>query len=92
MRIMAHKETKVLIGQMVAMKENIATGEFRLPPHKTDKTMSMQMRFLKMLIQQLTVCGSMLSQVGESNLCEQCYSIYVALVESVEGNNSLKAG
>ena len=89
---MTHKETKNLITQVVDMKENIAVGNYKFPTNKTDKTFSMQMRFLKMLIQQLTICGSLLIQVGESNLCEQCYSIYVALVESIEGNNSLKAG
>ena len=29
--------------------------------------------------------------MGEFNLCEECYSLYIALVESIEGNNSLKA-
>ena len=91
-KIMTHKETKVLISQIVNMKENIVAGVYYFSQNKTDKTIAMQMRYIKMLIQQLTICGSLLSQIGESNLCEQCYSIYVALVESIEGNNSLKAG
>ena len=41
-------------------------------------------------MRQLTVCGSLLSHLGQFAECEQCYSLYVAIVESIEGKNSLK--
>ena len=44
-----------------------------------------------MAVSHLTICGSLLSQIGELSQCEQCYSLYIAIVESIEGNNSLQA-
>lgn len=55
------------------------------------RRLSYQSRFIGMLLRHLTVCGSLLSHIGELSHCEQCYSLYVAVVESIEGNNSLQA-
>ena len=49
-KIMTHKETKILISQIVNMKENIVAGIYYFPQNKTDKTIAMQMRYIKMLI------------------------------------------
>ena len=51
--------------------------------------MADQSRWIRMAVRQLTICGSLLSHLGESAQCEQCYSLYIAIVESVDGNNSL---
>lgn len=32
-----------------------------------------------------------MAHLGEFSQCEQCYSLYIAIVESTEGNNSLQA-
>ena len=92
-RVISHKETKTLIGEIIKIRDTIEDTKLgpSLPKNKTWTEMAMQMRFFKMLLQQMTICGSLLSQVGEFNLCEECYSLYIALVESIEGNNSLKA-
>ena len=43
-----------------------------------------------MMLRFMTVTGSLLNHLGEFTSCEQCYSLYIAIIEVIEGNNSVE--
>eukprot|EP00347_Sterkiella_histriomuscorum_P005581 403356063 len=44
------------------------------------------------MLQYLTMIGAMLMQVGASVECEECYTYYISIMESIQGKNTLKIG
>ncbi|CDW78864.1 tpr domain containing protein [Stylonychia lemnae] len=53
---------------------------------------SQNIQGLMKLISSLTMIGAMLLQVGASVECEECYVYYIAVIESIYGQNCLKLG
>ena len=89
MQLLNHEQTIQLIENLTKLRRG---GDERSKMFKDlHVKMSHQSRYIRMAIRLLTVCGSLLSHLGEFAQCEQCYCLYIAIRESVDGNNSLSS-
>jgi len=93
MQLLNHEQIEKILQELARLRRLSVRGreELTQTEKKHFKLLGQQSYFLKIAISLLTVCGSLLNSVGELTQCEQCYSLYVAIVESVEGSNSLQA-